>query len=202
MDSSWTVAFIFLLASSFVNGEDQTKDADIQRDDSKQDPKKLYTLEGAVDIEGVDISLWGPKTRVLVDSGKYIGYLKVSGEFQIVNVPSGSYTIEVVTSNHVFDPIRVDISGKTGKIRARKLNLLKPNAVSSLPYPLRFQTSRQAEFFQKRETWSLLSMLKNPMVRSCRYIEGCLSHEQLKPVNTHPLPLPLPHKEFNAEHHF
>ena len=162
--SCWKFLCVFLLLSQLVNGEGQQDTTTNQDEESKAETKKLYTLEGIVDIENVDISIWGPKTRVLLDSGKYVGFLKASGEFQVVNVPSGSYTVEVVTPNHLFSPIRVDISGKTGKIRARKLNLLKPNAVSSLPYPLRFHVSTQAEFFQKRESWNLLGMLKNPMV--------------------------------------
>ena len=53
---------------------------------------------------------------------------------------------------------------KSGKIRARKVNLLKPSSVSYLPYPLKFKVEKQAEFFVKRESWSALAMLKNPMV--------------------------------------
>ena len=162
---SWKLLYIFIAVLS-VRGEEEV--GKIITDTNKEpESKKLYKLEGVVDIEGVDISVWGPKSRVLVDGGKYIGYLKASGEFQIVNIPPGSYTVEVVSPNHAFEPIRVDISGKTGKIRARKLNLLKPNAVASLSYPLKFHTAKRAEFFQKRESWNILSILKNPMVWKC-----------------------------------
>ena len=41
---------------------------------------------------------------------------------------------------------------KSGKIRARKVNLLKPSSVSNLPYPLKFKVEKQAEFFVKRES--------------------------------------------------
>ena len=162
MDTSWLLKlFCFTILASLVTCEEHGN-ADVL--ESSTEYKKLYTLEGSVDIDGVDVTIWGPKTRVLVDAGRYIGFIKSTGEFQIANVPSGSYTVEVVTPNHIFDPIRVDVSGKTGKIRARKLNLLKPNAVSSLSYPLKFHTSKQAPFFQKREPWNILGMLKNPMV--------------------------------------
>ncbi len=164
-NNSWKFVCILILILS-VKGE-EVKKATVESDSKDSEERKLYKVEGEVDIEGVDISVWGPRTRVLVDSGKYIGYLKASGEFQIVNIPSGSYTIEVVSPNHIFESVRIDISGKTGKIRARKLNLLKPNAVTSLSYPLKFQTTKRAEFFQKRESFNILSMLKNPMVCVC-----------------------------------
>ena len=167
------IRYVFLLIISlFVIQGDCENDSKTQqeieksvpKDEAKNDQLKLYSLEGSVDIEGSDISVWGSKTQILVDGGKYIGYLKQSGEFQIHNIPSGTYLVEVITPNHVFEPARVDISGKTGKIRGRRVNLLKTASVSSLPYPLKFKVNKQAEFFEKREQWNVMSILKNPMV--------------------------------------
>ena len=124
----------------------------------------LQTIEGRVQVEGSQSSDWISKTRVVVDGGRFYGYLRANGEFQIHGVPPGSYLIEVVSPNHEFQPARVDISSKSGKIRARKVNLLKTSSVSYLPYPLKFKVEKQAEFFVKREPWSALAMLKNPMV--------------------------------------
>lgn len=123
----------------------------------------LQSIEGKVVIEGED-DRWMSETVVVVDGGKYRGFLKSNGGFIISRVPPGSYLVEVISPNHVFEPARVDISSKSGKIRARKVNLLKPNQVLHLPYPLRFKTVKQAEFFEKRESWSMLSLLKNPML--------------------------------------
>ena len=123
----------------------------------------LQSIEGKVVIEADD-DRWMSETIVVVDGGKYRGFLKSNGGFIISRVPPGSYLVEVISPNHVFEPARVDISSKSGKIRARKVNLLKPSQVLHLPYPLRFKAERQAEFFEKRESWSMLSMLKNPML--------------------------------------
>ena len=123
----------------------------------------LQSIEGKVVIEGDDDS-WIAETVVVVDGGKYRGFLKSNGGFTINQVPPGSYLVEVISPNHVFEPARVDISSKSGKIRARKANLLKPTQVLHLPYPLRFKAEEQAQFFEKRESWSMLSMLKNPMI--------------------------------------
>ena len=121
------------------------------------------SIEGRVVIDSDDEE-WMSETYVVVDGGKYRGFLRSNGAFTISRVPPGSYLVEVVSPNHVFEPARVDISSKTGKIRARKWNLLKPTQVLHLPYPLRFKAEEQAAFFETRESFSMLSMLKNPMV--------------------------------------
>ena len=137
-----------------------------------EDSKEIETgftnyqsIEGKVVIDSEsDNDDWITETYVVIDGGKYRGFLKSNGAFTINRVLPGSYLVEVVSPNHVFEPARVDISSKTGKIRARRSNLLKPSQVLHLPYPLRFKTEEQANFFEKRESWSMLSMLKNPMI--------------------------------------
>ena len=124
----------------------------------------LQKIEGNVRVKNADSDDWMSETRVCLDGGEYCGYLKTSGDFVIHNIPPGSYLVEVHSPNHVFEPVRVDISSKNGKIRARKDNVLKSTAVSHISYPLQFETEKQATFFEKRESWSLLSTLKNPMV--------------------------------------
>ena len=127
----------------------------------------LQTIEGRVSIDGAESEDWLWQTTVSVDGGRYRGFLKASGEFQIHGVPPGSYLVEVVSPNYVFEPARVDISSKSGKLRARKVNVLKSTSVQNLPYPLKFKANTQAEFFEKREPWSIISTLKNPMVCVC-----------------------------------
>lgn len=126
-------------------------------------PRK-QTIEGSIQITGGSSNDWIASSKVVVDGGKYYGFVKSNGEFEIHNIPPGSYFIEVLSPNFVFEPARVDISSKSGKIRARKVNFLKLSSVEHLPYPLRFKAEKQAAFFEKRESWSILSTLKNPMV--------------------------------------
>lgn len=79
------------------------------------------------------------------------------------NVPTGSYVIEVASAKYVFEPIRVDVSAK-GNARARKLNHLKPSQVALLKYPLEMKPVSFAQYFQVREKFSIIDMLKSPMV--------------------------------------
>lgn len=75
---------------------------------------------------------------------------------------SGSYIVSVNCPSHIFESVRVDIS-KTGKIRARKLNLVDPHEVNIVRYPVRFEQSQKSNYFQKRETFCLIDMISHPI---------------------------------------
>lgn len=122
----------------------------------------LQRIEGTVEVKNAN-SDWMSATKVCLDAGDYCGFLKSSGDFVVHNVPPGSYLVEVISPNFVFESVRVDISSKNGKVRARQVNLFKSNAVTHINYPLRFRAEKQASFFEKREAWNILSALKNPM---------------------------------------
>ena len=104
-----------------------------------------------------------------MDGGNYVGFLKSDGSFAVNNIPAGSYVVEVLSPNNMFEPVRVDISGRAkGKIRARKVNFLQNSAVVTVPYPLKFKAKEPAPFFEKREQWKVTDMLFNPMVSQCQ----------------------------------
>ncbi|VDK65700.1 unnamed protein product [Onchocerca ochengi] len=103
-------------------------------------------------------------SRVLLNYNfKHIAFVRYDGSFVVSGVPPGSYIIQISNIDYAFEPVRVDITSK-GKIRARRLNLLQPSLVSSLPYPLRLNAVHQINYFRPREEWHLTDMLANPMV--------------------------------------
>ncbi|VDM61473.1 unnamed protein product [Angiostrongylus costaricensis] len=106
---------------------------------------------------------WAANSRVLLNHGEYIGFVREDGSFVVDNVASGSYIVQVENVDFVFEPIRVDITAK-GKIRARKLSVLQPNVVNQLPYPLKLSAREPTKYFRKREEWRITDMLMNPMV--------------------------------------
>ncbi|VDM65854.1 unnamed protein product [Strongylus vulgaris] len=128
---------------------------------------------------------WAANTRILLNHGEYIGFVREDGSFTVDNVASGSYVVQIVKVENVdfvFEPIRVDITAK-GKIRARKLSVLQvmhyilihvsreiyllifqPNVVNQLPYPLKLSAREATRYFRKREEWRITDMLMNPMV--------------------------------------
>uniref|UniRef100_H2ZH01 Endoplasmic reticulum membrane protein complex subunit 7 n=1 Tax=Ciona savignyi TaxID=51511 RepID=H2ZH01_CIOSA len=103
------------------------------------------------------------ETTIIMDGGLYKCFMKSDGSFSFHNVETGSYVIEVLSPSYMFEPVRVDISSK-GKVRARKLNNLKPSSVTLVKYPLDLKPLGLMKYFQQREKFSILDMLKNPMV--------------------------------------
>lgn len=164
-----------LSLSSTVTGEPSATP-----DEGKPGAPILQTIQGKVSVEGANSEDWVWRTKISLDGGKHYGYLKANGEFEIHGVAPGSYLVEVVSPNYVFEPARIDISSKSGSVRARKVNTLK-KTVQHLPYPLKFKAGKQAEFFEKREPWSILSTLKNPMVRAGFLLGGGAEGEYAPP---------------------
>jgi hypothetical protein len=125
----------------------------------------LYSIEGKV-VAPVDLEVtpqWLAATRVIVNYGEYLGFLRRDGTFEVSNLPAGSYLVEVTNPGYFYEPIRVDVNSK-GKIRARKVNYIQTSAVHQLAYPLKMKPKGPFRYFQVRETWRVTDMLFNPMV--------------------------------------
>ncbi|BFZ24469.1 hypothetical protein BsWGS_27508 [Bradybaena similaris] len=124
--------------------------------------KAEFKIEGKVYVASKDKE-WTMHSRVLVDGGKYLGFVKTDGTFVLHGIPSGSYIVEVANPEALFETFRVDITSK-GKIRARRVNFLQPNLVKTVNYPLEFRERGKPNYFHKREQWRLTDVLFNPMV--------------------------------------
>lgn len=122
---------------------------------------EYFTLRGKINIRADELDL--DNTRVLIDDGQYIGFLRADGTFSIPGLPSGSYIVEVASPRNHYDPVRVDINNK-GKVRARRLNLVQPNDITILRYPLNFESKGYPNYFHKREQFRVLDILMSPMV--------------------------------------
>ncbi|XP_063921639.1 ER membrane protein complex subunit 7 [Zophobas morio] len=106
---------------------------------------------------------WQANTRILVNGGEYIGFVKKDGSLIVHNVPSGSYIVEVLNPEYTFEPVRVEINSK-GKYRARKVNHIQTSLVIQVPYPLRMKALAKTRYFQVREQWRITDFIFNPMV--------------------------------------
>ncbi|XP_031828905.1 ER membrane protein complex subunit 7 [Nomia melanderi] len=124
----------------------------------------LYVIEGKVfPWENKASNSWQLMTHVMANGGEHYGFLREDGTFIISNVPSGSYVIEVVNPNCVYEPVRVEINSK-GKFRARKVNLIQTSQVIQIPYPLKMRPVTPFRYFQVREQWKVTDFLFNSMV--------------------------------------
>jgi len=151
---SWVtlVVFIGLLYIGKCTGE-TTETTDSQK----------YKIEGKVIVPFTADQDWITTSRILVDGGDLLGFLRSDGSFTVNNVPSGSYIVEVINPTYAFEPVRVDVNSK-GKMRARRLNNIQPSAVNQLTYPLKFKARGKSPYFQQREQWRITDFLFNPMV--------------------------------------
>ncbi|CAK1584911.1 unnamed protein product [Parnassius mnemosyne] len=123
-----------------------------------------YVIEGRVfPPEDQDLTNWQVETRIHVNGGEYIGFVKEDGSFTIHNIPTGSYVVEVVNPDYMYEPVRVEINSK-GKYRARRVNYIQTSQVIQVPYPLRMKALSKFRYFQIREQWRLTDFLFNPMV--------------------------------------
>jgi len=122
-----------------------------------------FVIEGKVATPPDTSTDWLTQARVLVDGGRHLGFLRADGAFEVQQVASGSYVVEVLHPVFLFEPMRVDVSAK-GNVRARKLNHLQPSFVKTLAYPLRFSALGKAAYFQVREQLRTSDLLLNPTV--------------------------------------
>ncbi|CAJ0943288.1 unnamed protein product, partial [Mesorhabditis belari] len=143
---------LFFLGIVFANEEDKSIVS-----------SGAFSVEGEVILpsEALASSKWHTQTRVLLNHGQFIGFVKPDGTFRIDGIPSGSFIVQVENVDYVFEPIRVDVTGK-GKIRARKLTILQPNAVNQIPYPLKMSAREQTRYFRKREEWRITDFVFSP----------------------------------------
>ncbi|KAK7603567.1 hypothetical protein V9T40_003566 [Parthenolecanium corni] len=135
-----------------------------------KNPEKLANL---FDIEGVVYPpdtlphnkkiAWLTETRVYLKGGNHVGFLRENGSFVLSKIRPGSYIVEVVSSNYVYEPIRIDVNNR-GKFRARRINYVQSNQITPLPYPLKLKALGPARYFQVREQWRLIDLFFNPMV--------------------------------------
>lgn len=130
-----------------------------------QDAEPLFEINGQIAFRNQmsPPKNWKQNSKVIVNYGEYIGFVKDDGSFLIEGVPSGSYIIEVSNTDYIFEPVRYEINSK-GKARARQLNLLQPNNVEPLPVPLVITARQPTRYFRAREEWRITDVLMNPMV--------------------------------------
>jgi len=149
--------YIFAITGTFTaNGDPITVDST-----ALSGQNELFTIYGKVNLRKDEIDV--ENTRILVDDGAHVAFLKADGTFTIPGLESSTYVIEVVAPRNVYEPVRVDINSK-GKIRTRRLNLLQPADVTLLRYPLNFESKGYPNYFFKREAFRVLDLLMSPMV--------------------------------------
>ncbi|EGT52300.1 hypothetical protein CAEBREN_08373 [Caenorhabditis brenneri] len=154
----WSINLVFLLSSlTILCGATE----ELSR---TEQTSTLFSVEGEIALPASrNCAKWSAGARVHLNHGQHVGFVRQDCTFRVDFVPSGTYIVQIENTDFVFEPIRVDITSK-GKMRARKLTILQPNNVNTLPYPLRLSSRGPARYFRKREEWRVTDMLFSPMV--------------------------------------
>ncbi|URE34845.1 hypothetical protein MUK42_07995 [Musa troglodytarum] len=121
-----------------------------------------YTIAGRVKLgatakeSGLPAKL--TNIKVILNGGQSISFAKADGYFSFHNVPAGTHLIEVAALGYFFSPVRVDISARNpGKIQAA----LTEN--KRVLYELILEPLREEQYYEKREPFSIMSLMKSPM---------------------------------------
>ncbi|KIM51094.1 hypothetical protein SCLCIDRAFT_1224851 [Scleroderma citrinum Foug A] len=106
-------------------------------------------------------------TKVILDAGRYSARVTWNGNFSIPDVDPGTYVMSVLSHDHTFDKLRIDISSTSAlpEIKSHVFGtpLLSPSAVF-LSYPITLTPRGKNSYFKPHESFSVLGMFQNPMM--------------------------------------
>ncbi|TFK76930.1 hypothetical protein BDN72DRAFT_873417 [Pluteus cervinus] len=107
----------------------------------------------------------GP-AKVVLDHGSYSGGIRKDGNFIIHGVPDGTYILSVVSHDHAFDQLRVDVVESTN-VTVRPYvpgTPLNPPASVILPFPVVLSAKQKYDYFTPVQSFNLIAMFSNPMM--------------------------------------
>ncbi|KAJ3552000.1 hypothetical protein NM688_g4387 [Phlebia brevispora] len=107
------------------------------------------------------------QAKVVLDNGISYGGIRRDGGFTIPNVLPGTYILSVISHDHVFDKLRVDIPESESPPEVRPYipgTPVSPASAVVLPYPIVLSPTQKLDFFMPHQAFSLVGMFKNPMM--------------------------------------
>ncbi|XP_068642409.1 ER membrane protein complex subunit 7 homolog [Aristolochia californica] len=121
------------------------------------------TINGRIKVEAVGAEGLGlpgklTNTKIILNGGERVTFIRPDGYFSFHNVPAGTHLIEVAAIGNFFSPVRVDLSARNpGKVQAALTE--NRHTLSELV----LEPLREEQYYDKREPFSLMSLLKSPM---------------------------------------
>ncbi|BFI40567.1 ER membrane protein complex subunit 7 [Marchantia polymorpha subsp. ruderalis] len=121
-----------------------------------------YVVEGRVKVEGTTTKLPLSKTaniKVVLNGGEQLTFIRPDGYFAFQGVTAGTHLLEVVAMGYYFSPVRVDVSARLhGQVRAIAVETRR-----TLPDALVLEPLREEFYYERREPFSVVGLLKSPM---------------------------------------
>lgn len=104
-----------------------------------------------------------PQAKIILNAGEYEGLTRADGSFVIDGVQAGVYALEVVQPMFHWSDYKIDVAADTGAVRALEYKF--PGAAKEqIMHPLRLTPLSPKNYFEKRPSVGIGSLLKNPMV--------------------------------------
>eukprot|EP00164_Ancoracysta_twista_P004031 GFYU01005413.1.p1 GENE.GFYU01005413.1~~GFYU01005413.1.p1 ORF type:complete len:199 (-),score=39.78 GFYU01005413.1:267-863(-) len=109
-------------------------------------------------ISGRNGSPLSRPVKVVMNGGAYTTYSQANGSFIFLNVAAGTYRLEVLSKSEIYHAHLVHVSAKTGKVKVQE-SLTRRN----VGHPVQIDPIAKADYFEKREEYSIMSIFQNPM---------------------------------------
>jgi ER membrane protein complex subunit 7 len=96
--------FIFLSLFTIINFH--CASADLMLSDGSEELGR-YTIEGKVYSPEIYMSDtdWQKNVVVSINGGEYQGFLKEDGSFILSSIPVGSYVVDIINSDYVYESV-------------------------------------------------------------------------------------------------
>eukprot|EP00591_Stephanopyxis_turris_P007465 CAMPEP_0195511760 /NCGR_PEP_ID=MMETSP0794_2-20130614/3972_1 /TAXON_ID=515487 /ORGANISM="Stephanopyxis turris, Strain CCMP 815" /LENGTH=229 /DNA_ID=CAMNT_0040639417 /DNA_START=95 /DNA_END=784 /DNA_ORIENTATION=+ len=106
-------------------------------------------------------------TRVTLNNNEYTTYTQSDGSFAFYNVPPGVHLLDVQSLTHLFSHVKIQLleSAMTAGEGPKCIEYAYPGAPKqAIPHPLLLTAHAKYQYFEPRQGFSILSILKNPML--------------------------------------
>ncbi|KAI5072413.1 hypothetical protein GOP47_0012519 [Adiantum capillus-veneris] len=124
-----------------------------------------YTIDGRIQhsrtqgLGGNVVPFKTSNVKIVLNSGQKVAFIRPDGYFAFTGIPAGTHLLEVIAPGYFFSPVRVDVSARqNGQLQA---TLTETRRI--LSEPLVLEPLREEAYFEKREPFSLMGLLKSPM---------------------------------------
>jgi ER membrane protein complex subunit 7 len=126
-------------------------------------------ISGTATIEGklqfVDKSVFNATTRITLNHGEFSTYSRAAdGGFTIYNVPPGVHVLDVQSTAYHFSQIKIQLL-EDDMQNPKCLEYVYPGAKKQpTKHPLVLNAIATYDYFETRKSFSILSILGNPML--------------------------------------
>ena len=113
-------------------------------------------------------------TRISLDAGEQMTYSRLDGTFAFYDVPPGVHLVDVHSHTYMFSQVKIQLL-EDSMDAPKCIEYAFPGASKqAIPHPLVLTAHATYEYFEPRPRFSILSLLKNPMLLMMIFSAGLM----------------------------